>query len=176
MYGALSVNPKSADKFSICQTRLLPVIFTALYFFFSFSLANAQATVDTMFLDASVNADGSIDRSEDSSLTYQSTAESIITYQALGLSDAEAAIRGRTYLQTATINSTENIALRLLASPLNGATLNAALVKINKRQNRDGGVGAFAGFDSELISSAFALRALSRASVTNEITNRIVSF
>lgn len=161
---------------AICRTQPLVTILTALFFLFSFGLASAQTSIDTSFLDSNANADGSISLTGDVSQPYQSTAESIITYEALGQSDATAAVNGRAYLDSITVNSTENLALRLLTSPLNAPNFNAALAEINQRQNRDGGVGAFVDFSSDLISTSFVLRALSRARVVNEVSGRAVSY
>jgi len=159
-----------------CRTKLLIVIFTTLFLLFSFSLVNAQTVIDTQFLDSSTNVDGSIMLSDDLSLPYQSTAESIVTYEALGQFDATEAVNGRAYLDSITVNSTENLALRLLSSPLNAPNFNATLAEINQRQNRDGGIGAFTDFDSDLISVSFALQALSRARVVNQVSGRAVSY
>lgn len=169
------MNNKPTDT-AICHTKPLVTILTALFLLFSFSLANAQTTIDTSFLDSNANADGSISLTGDVSQPYQSTAESIITYGALGQSDATAAVNGRAYLDSITVNSTENLALRLLTSPLNAPNFNATLAEINQRQNHDGGVGAFTDFGSDLISTSFALRALSRARVVNAVSGRVVSY
>lgn len=159
--------------------RLTPSLLrflASLFLVFQSYSVISQSSVDTRFLNASGNADGSIALQSDVSWPYQSTAEAIITYRALNQSDSQVAANGRAYLESISVNSTENLSLRLLSSAPNSPVLNATLADINRRQNDDGGVGAFDGFGSDLLSTTYALRVLAHAGVANDVSGRAVAY
>lgn len=160
--------------------KSLPVFlvkkFFILYFIFGCCIAGAQSVIDAQFLQSSANADGSISSPNDLTWPYQSTAEALITLDLLGQSSATIATDGRAYLESISVDSTENLALRPLSSSPASPSFDTTLAAINQRQNFDGGFGAFVGFGSDLISTTYALRVLSRTSTVNEVSGSTVSY
>lgn len=136
----------------------------------------AQSAVETDFLTLNANSDGSIVRATDLSDAYQSTAEAIVTFQALEQSSATAAENGRLFLNSVTVDSTEKLALKALVSPAGSAAFNTVLATVIERQNQDGGIGAFTGFGSDLLSTTYALRLLAQANVVNSVSSSAVGF
>ena len=112
-------------------------IFISLFLVLSVGLSHAQAAPDTGFLDNSANTDGSISLKDDVGLPYQSTAESVITYETLRKPDVATVVNDRAYLKSAAVSSTENLALRLLTLPVNDPDFNALFTDITNRQNLD---------------------------------------
>lgn len=126
------MNHKPADT-AICRTQSLITFFTALFLLVSFNFVHAQNAVDTRFLDSSTNADGSIALAEDVSQAYQSTAEAIITYETLGQTSSDVVSDARAYLSTTSVESTENLALRLLTSSTTSPDFSTTLTQISQR-------------------------------------------
>ncbi|MFT6201970.1 MAG: hypothetical protein ACJAZJ_001158, partial [Candidatus Endobugula sp.] len=121
-------------------------------------------------------ADGSIESAPSLTHPLQSTLESLITFQTLDQQDSSVIASALTYLSVLPTESTEDLSLRLLASPLNISDFSTIISQIAQRQNNDGGVGAFSEFGSDLLSSTYALRVFSRAGIANESTNRLASY
>lgn len=157
------------------QALLLYLLLT-FFLVFQFLPAHALPTVDTTFLSSNVNSDGSLAMNGDLSEPYKSTAEALITFEVLGQQNNAVVNPALTYLGSTSVESTEDLSLRLLVSPLSDPEFSSILAQINQRQNTDGGVGAFPNFGSDLLSSAYLLRVLSRAGIANETLGRLVGY
>lgn len=169
------VKHEPADT-AVCRSTPL-ISFLISFIFLLLSVHTfAQTTPGAQFLDASVNPDGSIALASDLSEPYQSTAEALITYGVLELSDSAAVTGALAYLDTVEVDSTENLVLRMLASSSVPSLVNTTLTELVNRQNRDGGIGAFKHFGSDIVSTAFAIQAMSQAGIVNETSARAVSY
>ncbi|MFK4753828.1 carboxypeptidase regulatory-like domain-containing protein [Oceanobacter antarcticus] len=122
-----------------------------------------------------VNADGSISSESGLSEPWQSTAEALITFKVLAQPANGVVGNGLAYLDGSHAEITEYLVLQQLANSAS-AVDDAALADIIHRQNEDGGVGAFPGFGSDPISTAFALQALSHAGIANDASEMMVSY
>ena len=84
--------------------------------FYPLAAAPASADIDAGFLTANVNPRwAAIATAGDLSRPYQSTAEAVITLQALDQPPEPAVTGGRAYLAATPIDSTEHLALRVMA-------------------------------------------------------------
>ncbi|WP_028887105.1 carboxypeptidase regulatory-like domain-containing protein [Teredinibacter turnerae] len=129
------------------------------------------------FLDINSSAsDGSIASANDSTNAYKSTAEAVLTYQLIGLGDAEPVLRARDFLTPPTAqSSTENVALWITAQ-VNHAPVSDALANLLSRQNSDGGFAFYPGYSSEVLSSGFALHALAVAGYSGSKTAAAIGY
>jgi len=163
----------------LCFHLTFYITIALLYLFPIHGYAGVSQGVDwltTSYLEGGVvNADGSIASESGLSEPYQSTAEALITLKTLAQPTTGVAENGLAYLDGSHAEITEYLVLQQLA---NSASVvdNAALVEIIHRQNEDGGVGAFPGFGSDPISTAFALQALSHAGIANDASGMMVSY
>jgi|GEM_PF-4538989 len=141
--------------------RMLMLSILTLTFFPSFA-------VDTGFLDQNQSDSGAIYRDSDIALPQQSTSESLITLDSVANDsriDTAAAI---SWLQANDMDeSSYNLAQEILSGKLSASTLNNQLTSLYERCNSDGGFGAFPHYDSDVLSTAFALQAFAAAGLSS---------
>lgn len=104
-------------------------------------------------------ANGSIVSTANSTVEFQSTAEAIISFQAQGLN-----VDNNSYAYLMTQNrgamSIEHLSFRSRILYKRDKTNSLDIQEILKRQNSDGGFGAFQGYESSTVDTAHAVRAL----------------
>jgi len=159
-----------------CPINPLVVFVAALLLILQQDSLNAQVLPDSNFLNASANADGSINRENNIAQSFYSTAESLITFDVLNQGDTAIAVAARNYLVALSVNSTEELAIQSLMLPVDAQVFAENLGAVIQRQNYDGGIGGYEEFDSDIISTAYALKTFSRAQLTDEIPHRAVSY
>ncbi|MEC7547020.1 MAG: carboxypeptidase regulatory-like domain-containing protein [Pseudomonadota bacterium] len=145
-------------------------------FIFVFLVPISHA-LDAGFLEESLNSDGSISRSTDLSTVSQSTAESLITIDEIGGVDSITVQVAQTYLsdlgEAGDLN-TETLSYLLLTNSSSRRLDDVA--ELYRRQNIDGGLGAYVNYDSDLISTSAFLRVLNQTGVVNEISSGAVAY
>lgn len=121
----------------------------------------AHAATGLDYLVSQQAADGSYVTTATSLATpIQATIESIRAYQSLGQTSQPGYTAALNYLSASTDNDTETLAAKIIidaGSPVSSVWL----TELIGRQNVDGGFGAYAGYASTSLDTAFAVEALS---------------
>ena len=136
-------------------------------FFFSRTTGIAGTVEGVNWLDAQVQTDGSIANADDIATAYQSTAEVLRAYAALGITGS-VAIGARQFIADEAFQNTEYLARRLLDDSDAGNTDTLLFNELLGRQNVNGGWGDFQGYDSTVLDTAFALEVLGHAGFIGE--------
>lgn len=151
--------------------------FILLHLISFFLLVPYSHSLDTTFLESNMSESGSISRKEDSALEWQSTTESIITLLEIGKSDSELIQPAQTYLNNkfeSVVADTETLSNLLLTNSTSNQSSDIA--ELYRRQNSDGGLGYYADYDSDLISTSGFLRVLNQLKVVNDISGGAVAY
>ena len=121
------------------------------------------------------NNDGSYATENDIALPEQSTSETLNTFYTLNLNNDANQAAALTYLNSSNDDSTENLARRIIANIQYGVDITDLIIKLTTYQNHDGGFGYSAGFESFVLDTAWALKALVIAGFieTQEVNNAI---
>lgn len=147
------------------QRRGLLVALLFQLFIFGSIISGTTYAADTGFLSGNVQSNGSIASPSGVSLPEQSTAESLITLITLGDINGTYFNNVLNYINDPSLeNSTENLSYRIAIKSRLGTPFPTELADLLSRSNEDGGFGAFAGYESTVIDTAFAIWALSTAS------------
>lgn len=141
------------------------------------SLVPSSHSSDADFLESNANPDGSISLSTDLSLAWQSTAESVVTIGEIGDVNSATVQAAQAYLsgigEAGDLN-TETLSYLLLTNSSSRQLDDVA--ELYRRQNVDGGLGSYANYDSDLISTSAFLRVLNQTGVVNEISSGAVAY
>jgi len=91
---------------------------------------------------------------------FQSTSEALRAFNFAGESGQPGIALANSFLSASEIRNTEYLSRLLISLAQSGASTNALILEILQHQNSDGGFGDFAGFDSTVIDTAYALDAI----------------
>lgn len=120
-------------------------------------------------------SDGRITTDTTRATSIQATSEAVLALT--GQAPQPVLAQALDYLNQADADtSTENLARRLLASRVLGTTENAALQTLLQRHKRFAGFAPFPGYDSDVLSSAFALQALAAHGIVDERSGSTLQF
>ncbi|MCY4045861.1 MAG: carboxypeptidase regulatory-like domain-containing protein, partial [Cellvibrionales bacterium] len=154
-------------------TRLLHIAFF-VNLLFSLSVFSE---IDASFLLNNQEESGSIAASEGQATDFQSTAHALMTLHQLDSTDVLFKQKAQNFLSASMVDSTENLSLRVLsAHSITLPEVAADLSTVLLRQNTDGGLGFLTGFDSDVLSTAFALNVLAVSNIVNNASARMVGF
>jgi len=141
---------------------VLPIALVVSMVFSLEAQANPQGL---LWLDASLNPDGSYALDSDISTPEQSTDEVINVINLLSTnSDINPPI---TYINENTYNNSEYLSRKIIANQVTGNTVNLLVNELVLMQNYDGGFGELTGYDSTSLDTSFALKALSKVGFTD---------
>lgn len=128
------------------------------------------------WLELSQSTDGVITNSNDIATDFQSTAEALSVYTLLNTTLANK-VTALSYLQQAPqASTTEGLSRLIIALSENSQPTAAQQTDLLSRQGRDGGFGAFAGYESSTIDTSFALIALQKIHGDTLIASNALSF
>lgn len=127
------------------------------YFFASSVLASPG----TDWLQSQLTADGGFQNASDIATPFQSTAETLRTFDLLAVSvDTAASLQ---FINNETLNNTENLSRKIIANADAGNNVSGLIGQLLLHRNRDGGFGDLPGYDSNALDTALALEALAVA-------------
>lgn len=106
------------------------------------------------------NNNGAYTTDNDLVLPEQSTSEALSTFHALGLIFDESQDKALTFLNSSSDESTEFIARRIIANAAQGNDNSSLVLQLKTYQNQNGGFGFIQGFDSFVLDTVWALKAL----------------
>ncbi len=135
-------------------------------FCLSFSV-HASIESGLQWLSTQNNPDGSYSNIEDIATPYQATTEILQTFDQLNqnsLIDVTAALA---FIDNTELNNTEYLARKILVNAAAGNQTNQLVEDLKLIAGPDGGFGEFAGFQSTVIDTVFALKALFVAGQTS---------
>lgn len=120
----------------------------------------AHATMESgaTWLASRAAPNGAYEGAAGVAIPYQSTAEALSAFAALGIADPNLAA-ARQYLAVEAYGGTELLVRKVVAKAQAGEAFGPLLTDLQLRQNPDGGFGEAAGHDSSPLDSAFALEA-----------------
>ena len=126
--------------------------------------AHSDVADGVAWLSSQQLSDGSYADTNDVANPTQSTSEALRTFYFLdetglaGIGDAAAFLNAESY------RNTENLSRLIIATAQSGGDVSPLVSTLFSHQNRDGGFGELAGYDSTIIDTAFALDALALSS------------
>jgi len=159
------------------KERLL-YIFAVLSLVAGLSALPAKALADGVsWLQAQANLDGSISSSTDLASPDQATAESLRSFYVLNqstLPEVQAALR---FLNSTVFHNTESLAQRIIVNNAGGMDVSVLLAELRNMQNRDGGFGELAGYDSTVLDTVHALQAFAEiGDMSSENVSRAIGY
>jgi len=137
----------------------MKLVLSFLLIFLSFPSVSG-VTEGVQFLSSQVQTDGRITSQVSLSTSFQSTAESLSTLQALNEADQNTFTSGLQFLSQETYQNTENIARLIIAKAEQGSIDTTLIEQLKTHQNADGGFGELPEFNSTPLDTAFALLAM----------------
>jgi len=141
--------------------------------FFSLAPSLLQAGDAVAWLSSQSQPDGGYQGADDLATPYQSTAETIRTFQVFGENAQPGIPAARERLATEPHRSTEYLARRVIIEAQAGAPVAGLAAEIKGRVNPDGGFGELEGYSTTVLDSVFALQALA---VTGQGTGETVAY
>ena len=153
-------------------------IFAVLSLVAGLSALPAKALADGVsWLQAQANLDGSISSSTDLASPDQATAETLRSFYVLdqsALPEAQAALQ---FLNTTVFHNTESLAQRIIVNNAGGMDVSVLLAELRNMQNRDGGFGELAGYDSTVLDTLHALQAFAEiGDLSSENVSRAIGY
>ncbi|MCP5158426.1 MAG: carboxypeptidase regulatory-like domain-containing protein [Gammaproteobacteria bacterium] len=138
----------------------------------------AQADIATglAWLAGQAQSNGAYASNTNLATPVQATAETLRTFQALG--EAPAGIfAARQFLSAEPFDNTEYLARKIIAGIAASEDVSMLVTELLTHQNSDGGFGDFAGHQSTMLDTAFALDALAMmGSADTSLVDSAVSF
>lgn len=127
----------------------------------AFACLSPAVAVDTDWLAAQRQADGSFQTAGDIATPFQSTAEALRTLNIVdGAVSADTALP---FINGTAFEGTEYLARKIMVNAESGNDVSALVERLLEHQNNDGGFGQRAGYNSSVPGTAFALEALAIA-------------
>ena len=123
------------------------------------------------------NTNGAYTTDSDLVLPEQSTSEALSTFHALELIFDESQAKALNFLNMSCDENTEYIARRIIANAEQGNDNSSLVLQLKAYQNHNGGFGFIQGFDSFILDTAWALKALAATgqAASNE-ANRAITW
>jgi alpha-tubulin suppressor-like RCC1 family protein len=121
------------------------------------------------------NNDGSYASENDIALPVQSTSETLNAFYTINLNNDSSQESALIYLNTSHDDNTETLSRRIIANAQYGVDNSDLVLQLKSYQNQNGGFGFSAGFDSFVLDTAWALKALVKAGLikSKEVNNAI---
>lgn len=139
----------------------------------SFAIANPSHS----WLVSQQTTDGSFGNSKDIALTSQATGETITALMLDSILAPSALQPALNYLNTGDVSHTETLARQIVAAvTLNGSADSSLIQKLNLLQNANGGFGSYAGYESDPVSTSWALRAYAASRLNNAVVAKAVNY
>ncbi len=130
---------------------------------FSLSLTLAHASMATNWLSMQAKADGSYQTSNDIGTAFQSTSETLRTFQALGETAQAGIPAGLQFLDGDEYQGIEYLTRKIIVHTELGGEAASLVSNLIARVNSDGGFGELADYNTTVLDSALALQALATA-------------
>ncbi|MGR8935343.1 MAG: hypothetical protein ACU837_13270, partial [Gammaproteobacteria bacterium] len=127
----------------------------------------AAADIGSDWLAAQFQADGSVATADDLATAYQSTAETLRTWYALGESSRPLIPPVLQYLDNEPYRGTGYLSRLIQAKHAAGYGVGSWVDELLLRSNYDGGFGEWPGYDSNALDSALALDVLHNSGYGN---------
>jgi choice-of-anchor A domain-containing protein len=148
----------------------------ALFTILIFS-AQAFAGPSHSWLLSQQNADGSFSNSTDIAINHQATGETITALLMDKVVSPSSLTLARDFLYTSDSNSTEMLARKIIASAAVNGTADSSLVNtLTSFKNSNGGFGTYKTYESDPLSTAWALRAFGIAKINSATSAAAVGY
>ena len=124
-------------------------------------VAHADVNSGAQWLASTAQSDGSYARPGDISTPLQSSAETLRTFGALGLSANSGASAASQFIAAEPYQNTENLSRLIVNTVLNGQNASALVIQLDTHQDSaSGGFAELPGYQPTVLDTAFALEAL----------------
>jgi choice-of-anchor A domain-containing protein len=139
----------------------------------SFAIANPSHS----WLISQQTTDGSFGNSNDIAISSQATGETVTALMLDSILAPSALQPALNYLNTGDVSHTETVARQIVvAVTLNGSADNSLIQKLNLLQNENGGFGSYAGYESDAVSTSWALRAYAASHLNNSVVAKAINY
>ena len=136
----------------------------------------AHASPSHDWLLSQQSAEGAFENSSPFSTAIQSTQEVLTALTLESISSPIKISLALSYLATADTSNTEVLARVISAQVAAGVSAQSLILELLSRQNRDGGYGSYRNYESDPLSTAFALRALSTSASNSSQLAKAVGY
>ncbi len=138
--------------------------------------ARASLTEAVNYLSSQQQVDGSYVSPNSIATDFQSTSESVRTFNFAGAIGQSGIPVAHALLNATTHRNTENISRLIILATQAGESNQALAAELLLHQNADGGFGDFEGYDSSVLDTAFALEAIAESGLQPASVANAVSF
>ena len=140
-------------------------------------IASADMASGVQWLATHAQPDGSFSSSTDLATPTQATSEALRALRALGEASQPGIPAAEQYLAAEPFHNTEYLARKIIAAAEGGQPTATWVAELLTHQSSfDGGFGDFAGFESTVLDTAWALEALSFAAASPTTTAQAVQY
>lgn len=139
----------------------------------SFAIANPSHS----WLISQQTTNGSFGNSNDIALASQATGETITALMLDSILAPSALQPPLNFLSAGDLSHTEILARQIVAAvTLSGSADSSLIQKLNQLQNENGGFGSYAGYESDPVSTSWAMRAYSASRLNNTVVAKAVNY
>ena len=128
------------------------------------------------WLELSQSVDGAVVNPADIATSFQSTSEALTVFTILDSSVANRSAALTLLENSPQTMTTENLVLLVIALSYHAQPFSAQQTELLTRQNKDGGFGAFVGYDSTALDTSLALLALQKVGADAVIASNALAF